>query len=55
MSDTATITADRKKDRESSYGTEKRRLKAMEDIADALEGIRQELATIVERLPQRPQ
>jgi hypothetical protein len=51
MSDTSTITAERKKERDSSYGTDKRKLKALEDIADALEGIRQELAKLVPNLP----
>jgi hypothetical protein len=55
MSDISTITAERKKERESSYGTDKRKLKALEDIADALEGIRQELTNLVVRLPERPQ
>jgi hypothetical protein len=52
MSDTSTITAERKKERDSSYGTDKRKLKALEDIADALEGIRQELASLAVNLPQ---
>ena len=51
MSDTSTITADRKKERDSSYGTDKRKLKALEDIADALEGIRQELARLAPNVP----
>jgi hypothetical protein len=55
MSDTATITAERKTARESSYGADKRKLKALEDIADALEGIRQELTTLVVNLPPRSQ
>ena len=53
MSDTPTITAERKKERDSSYGVDKRKLKALEDIADALEGIRQELASLVVNFPQR--
>jgi hypothetical protein len=55
MSDTSTITAQRKKERDSSYGADKRKLKALEDIADALEGIRQELASLVVNLPPRSQ
>ena len=43
MSDLRKITEERKAERESSYGVEKRKLRALEDIADALEGIRQEL------------
>ena len=43
MSDLKKIAEERKTERESSYGAEKRKLKALEDIADALEGIRQDL------------
>lgn len=50
---TSAITAERKKERESSYGMEKRRLKALEDIADALEGIRQELTGLASNFPRR--
>jgi hypothetical protein len=49
----AAIIADRKKERESSYGTEKRSVKAWEDIADAFEGIKQELASVIVDLPER--
>ena len=42
MSDLRKITEGRKTERESSYGADKRKLKALEDIADALEGIRQD-------------
>jgi hypothetical protein len=48
MSDLRKITEERKAERESSYGVEKRKLKALEDIADALEGIRQELTGLPE-------
>jgi hypothetical protein len=55
MSDTTKITAGRKAERESSYGVDKRKLKALEDIADALESIGQELTKLVANLPQRSQ
>ena|ERR1700691_5221974 len=48
MSDLRKITEERKAERESSYGVEKRKLRALEDIADALEGIRQELTGLPE-------
>jgi hypothetical protein len=48
MSDLRKITEERKAERESSYGVEKRKLRALEDIADALEGIRQDLTGLPE-------
>jgi hypothetical protein len=53
MSDLRKITEGRKTERESSYGAEKRKLKALEDIADALEGIRQDLTGLAVNLPQQ--
>jgi hypothetical protein len=53
MSDLRKITEGRKMERESSYGAEKRKLKALEDIADALEGIRQDLTGLAVNLPQQ--
>jgi hypothetical protein len=53
MSDMRKITEERKAERESSYGVEKRKLKALEDIADALEGIRQELTGLAANFPQQ--
>jgi hypothetical protein len=53
MSDLRKITEGRKAERESSYGAEKRKLKALEDIADALEGIRQDLTGLAANLPQQ--
>jgi hypothetical protein len=50
MSDLKKITEARKTERESSYGVDKRKLKALEDIADALEGIRQDLAGLPQAL-----
>ena len=47
MSDLKKITEDRKVERESSYGVDKRKLRALEDIADALEGIRRDLTSLV--------
>jgi hypothetical protein len=51
MSDLRKITEGRKAERESSYGPDKRKLKALEDIADALEGIRQDLAELAASFP----
>ena len=48
MSDLRKITEERKAERESSYGVEKRKLGTLEDIADALEGIRQDLTALPE-------
>jgi hypothetical protein len=50
MSDLRKTTESRKLERESSYGVDKRNLKALEDIADALEGIRQDLSGLPEAL-----
>jgi hypothetical protein len=51
MSDLRKITEERKVERESSYGIEKRKLGTLEDIADALEGIRQDLTALPEVFP----
>jgi hypothetical protein len=51
MSDLRKITEGRKTERESSYGPDKRKLKALEDIADALEGIRQDLTELAASFP----
>ena len=53
MSDLTKITEGRKAERESSYGPDKRKLKALEDIADALEGIRQDLTGLAANFPQQ--
>jgi hypothetical protein len=53
MSDLKIITEGRKAERESSYGVEKRKLRALEDIADALEGIRQDLTGLAANFPQQ--
>jgi hypothetical protein len=52
MSDLRKITDERKVERESSYGPDKRKLKALEDIADALEGIRRDLTSLAANFPQ---
>jgi hypothetical protein len=52
MSDLKKTTEARKSERESSYGVDKRKLKALEDIADALEGIRQDLSGLPEALAE---
>jgi hypothetical protein len=53
MSDLRKITDERKTERESSYGVEKRKLRALEDTADALEGIRQDLTGLPEAFAAR--
>jgi hypothetical protein len=53
MSDLKQITEARKVERDSSYGVDKRKLKALEDIADALEGIRQDLAALAANVSQQ--
>jgi hypothetical protein len=50
MSDLRKITEERKVGRDSSYGVDKRKLRALEDIADALEGIRRDLTGLPEAL-----
>jgi hypothetical protein len=54
MSDLRKITESRKAERESSYGVDKRKLKAIEDIADALEGIRQDLDAWLQMFSRQP-